>query len=389
MNKTIELMRKATVLAGAGVIFAGAFFQSSFGQPTNAPAADASVDLTPSQLSAIKIEPLGTHVFPVQRSAIGSIDYNEDLSVQVFSSYPGKIITNFVELGDKVKKGQPLFSIASPDLVQAESTFIAALASNILYSNELVRAKSLHGTNGISEREFEQATSDAHTAEGALKAARDTLRVFGLTEGEINQIAASGKVKSDLPVRSPVTGRVTARYAQPGLLVQPGATPAPFAVADLSTKWLVANAAESDSPRLRVGQTVEAALMAYPGRVFHGKIAALGAAVDPNTHRLMLRCVLDDPNDELRPGMLAAVTIEIEAPVNSLAIPMNGVVRDGDGTMAAWVTTDRHHFLQRIIKTGLQNDGRYQVLEGLHPGELAVTDGAVFVSNILYAPPTD
>jgi cobalt-zinc-cadmium efflux system membrane fusion protein len=68
---------------------------------------------------------------------------------------------------------------------------------------------------------------------------------------------------------------------------------------------------------------------------------------------------------------------------------MNGAVRNGDGTMAAWVTTDRHRFSQRIIKVGLQRDGRYQVLEGLQRGELAVTDGAVFLSNILYAPPTD
>jgi len=87
--------------------------------------------------------------------------------------------------------------------------------------------------------------------------------------------------------------------------------------------------------------------------------------------------------------MLVNFVIQVQDPVESVAIPMNGVVRNGDGTMAAWVTTDRRRFSQRIIKIGLQRDGRYQVLEGLRRGEQAVTDGAVFISNILYAPPSD
>ena len=87
--------------------------------------------------------------------------------------------------------------------------------------------------------------------------------------------------------------------------------------------------------------------------------------------------------------MLAGFVIRVQDPVESTAIPMTGVVRNGDGTMAAWVTTDRHRFLQRIIKVGLQKDGHYQVLDGLQRGELAVTEGAIFLSNMLEAPPTD
>jgi membrane fusion protein, heavy metal efflux system len=104
----------------------------------------------------------------------------------------------------------------------------------------------------------------------------------------------------------------------------------------------------------------------------------------------MVRCDIADPNNDLlRPGMLANFTIQVEDPVESVAIPMNGVVRNGDGTFAAWVTTDKQKFVQRIVKIGLQQDGQYQVLEGLQRGEMAVTDGAVFISNILYAPPSD
>jgi cobalt-zinc-cadmium efflux system membrane fusion protein len=403
MKKSTPLIRKATALLTtlAAVVLATVLLKSGSGQPastsppagpaaaSNAPAAEATVSLTPSQLDAIKIETVGTHVFTMEKTAVGSIDYDEDLSVQVFSSYQGKILTATASLGDDVQKGQPLYTIDSPDLIQAESTLIGAAAIFNLTSKELARARDLHGTNGVSEREMEQATSDEQTAEGALRAARDAVRVFGKTDGEIDQMVANRKIDPALVVPSPVKGRITARNAQPGLLVQPGNPPAPYSVADLSTKWMVANVIESDSPLFHVGQTLKATVMAYPGRLFDGKISRLGASVDPNTHRVMVRCDIADPNDELRPGMLANFTIQVQDPVESVAIPMNGVVRNGDGTMAAWVTTDRHRFLQRIVKIGLQRDGQYQILEGLQPGELAVTDGAVFISNILYAPPSD
>jgi len=389
------------VVTVAAIVFATVLMKSGSGQPvnpnppqgavsaSNASPTEATVDLEPGQLNAIKIEPVGTYLFPVEREAIGSIDYDEDLSVQIFPPYQGKIITAFANLGDEVQKGQPLYTVDSPDLIQAESTLIGAAATFVLTSKELARAKGLYGTNGVSEREIEQATSDQQTAEGALKAARDAVRVFGKTEAEIDQIAATRQIDPALVVLSPVAGRVTARNAQPGLLVQPGNAPAPYSVADLSTKWMVANVTESDSPLFRVEQQVQAKVMAYPGRVFEGRISTLGAAVDPNTHRVMVRCEIADPKHELRPGMLASFVIRVQDPVESVAIPMNGVVRNGDGTMAAWVTTDHHRFFQRIIKICLERDGQYQVLEGLQRGEMAVTDGAVFLSYMLEAAPSD
>jgi len=391
----------AAVVIVAAIVVAAVLLKSPADRPanttppqgaspaSNAPQSEATVELAQSQLTSVKIEPVGTYLFPVERAAVGGIDYDEDLSVQVFSPYAGKIITAFANLGDKVQKGQPLYTIDSPDLLQAESALIGAAATFALTSKELARARDLYGANGVSARETEQATSDQQTAEGALKAARDAVRLFGKTEAEIDRIVATRRIDPALVVVSPLTGRVTARNAQPGLLVQPGNAPAPYAVADLSIKWMVANVTESDSPLFHVGQPVQAGVMAYPDRVFEGKISRLGAVVDPNTHRLMVRCEIADPKYELRPGMVASFAIRVQDPTESVAIPMNGVVREGDGTMTAWVTTDRRRFMQRIVKVGLQRDGRYQVLDGLKRGELAVANGAVFLSNILHAAPTD
>jgi len=190
-------------------------------------------------------------------------------------------------------------------------------------------------------------------------------------------------------VRSPITGQVTSVNASPGLEVQPGKAPAPYAVGDVSRKWMVGNVVESDSPLFQLGQSVEVRTMAYPSRVFGGTIIRIYPAVDTNTHRVMIRSQISDPENELRSGMLAEFTVRVQEPTEATAIPANAVVREPDGTMTAWVTTDRHHFSQKVIKTGLRQDERVQVLEGLNYGELVVTDGAVFLSNMLEVPPSD
>ena len=360
------------------------------GVNSNASPSEAGLDLSPSQLNTIKIAPVGSYQFPVEKEAVGNISFVDDLSVQVFPSYQGKLIKSLVELGDEVQNGQPLYTIDSPDLIQAESTLIGAAATYDLTSKELARAKSLYTSDGsVPQREMEQATSDQQTAEGALKAARDAVRVFGKSEAEIDQIITSRRIDPALVVPSPISGQITSFDGPPGLLVQPGNPPAPYTVANVSIKWMLANVVESDIPLFRVGQPVQVRVMAYPDRVFDGKVSKIYATVDPNTHRATIRSEIADPKDALRPGMLATFAIEVQRPVVATAIPANGVVREADGTMTAWVTTDRHHFVQRVIRTGMRTDTQVQILNGLQRGELVVTDGAIFLSNMLEAPPTE
>jgi membrane fusion protein, heavy metal efflux system len=356
---------------------------------TSTPSAPA-LDLSPSQVTSIRIEPVGSYLFPVEREAVGNIDYDGDLAVQVFPSYQGTILKTFAELGEEVHKDQPLYTIKSPDLIQAESTLIGAAATYELTTKELTRAKDLYATDvAVPQKELEQAISDQQTADGALKAARDAVLVFGKTDAEIDQMIASRKIDPALVVRSPIHGKITYKNAQPGFFVQPGNPPAPYSVAEVSLKWMFANVPEGESASFHVGQPVAVRVLAYDGRVFKGRVSKVYETVDPNTHRITIRSDVTDPMNELRPGMLANFVIRVEAPVEAIAMPANGVVREPDGTMAVWVTTDRRHFVQRIVKTDLRNGDRVQILDGLERGELVVSDGAVFLSNMLEAPPSD
>jgi cobalt-zinc-cadmium efflux system membrane fusion protein len=392
-DRQITASRMAIGAAIAGVLAAVLLAACSPKPAAGAHAAAAkgppTLTLDPKQLDLIQIATVSEQQFLPQKQAVGAIDYNEDRSVQVYTPYQGKIITALRQMGDSVRKGQPLYTIQSPDLVQAESTLIAAAGVLDLTNRALARAQHLIGQQGVAQKDLDQAQSDQMTAEGALKAAKEAVKVFGKTDGEIEAVVTSRKVDPVLVVRSPIDGVVTARNAQPGLFVQPGTPPAPYAVADLSTKWMLANAPETDTAAFRLGQPVRVSVPAYPGQTFEGRIAKISPNVDPNVHTLQIRSEIADPKGELKPGMLSNFVILTAAAVTSPALPADSVVREPDGFETAWVTTDRRHFVQRGITIGLLHDGWVQILSGVSPGELVVSKGAVFLDNMLNAPPED
>lgn len=344
-------------------------------------ATKVETELAPEQLQAVKIAPASTATFRIERRAVGNIDFNQTMLVQVFTPYQGRIIQTFANVGDRVTKGEVLFTVDSPDLLNAESNLIQNAGVLILQNANLRRLTETLKGGGGAQKDVDQARSDQQTAEGNLRATRDTLRLFGKTDEEIDQIIKDRRADPALIVRSPIAGLVTQRTAAPGLFIQPGNAPAPFTVADTSTMWMLANVVEAEAPQFKVGQPISVRVDAWPDRVFDGTIAVVGAQVDPATRRLLVRSAIKDPEGLLRAGMFATFTIEVAPPVQSTAVPSSGVVRVGDGSMTVWTTTDRRHFERRIIKSGLQQNDMTQILDGLTPGELVVTDGAVFVSN--------
>jgi membrane fusion protein, heavy metal efflux system len=374
-------------IAAAMLLGAGAYFSAHAGDTPPPGGAGKVVDhdnieLSDSQLQAVDVITVSQQSFPVEKEAVGSIDFNEDLSTQVFTPYQGRIVKLFAKLGDNVSRGQILFTIQSPDLIQADSALIAAAGVLDLTTRALERARQLYEVQGIAEKDLQQAASDQQTAEGALKAARNAVEVFGKTEAEIDRMVKTRTIDPYLVVASPLSGRITARNAAPGLFVQPGNQPAPYSVADISRVWMNASVTESDMPSVRTGQKIIVAVAAFPQRVFHGEISTVGATVDPQLHRGMVRAEIEDPQHELLPGMFASFVIVTGDPAVAAAVPLDGVIREEDGTMTVWTTTDRHHFRKRAVKIGLQHDGYDQILEGIRPGEQIVTRGAIFLDNL-------
>jgi membrane fusion protein, heavy metal efflux system len=389
------IMIVLAVAAGAALFGVRSLFGSTSGpaieetrSKSNSAAQSADpiqfVELTGKQLDGLKIGPAELRSFETLKTAVGTIDFNQNMTVQVFSQYPGKIVQAFSNIGDMVRKGDILFTVDSPDLLQAESTLLASSGMLQLQTRTLARATQLLKAGGSAQKDVDQSTSDQQTAEANFKAAKDAVRIFGKTDAEIEQILAQRKVDSTLFVPSPINGTVVARNAAEGFLTQPGSTPSPYSVADLSTMWMIANVIEADAPSYRVGQEVSVQVPAYPERVFKGRVTTVGSMIDPNTHRQLVRSEIADPDHLLRAGMFASFLIRLADPVQSVAVPVDGVVREGDGTMTVWVTSDRHRFTKRTVNIGIQQqNGWSQIVEGLQAGEVVVTDGAIFLSNKL------
>ena len=386
------------VLVGAGLFWGRGFIERADGQSgrkdqtasiETAPSGSdktadmQSLDLSEKQTATLRIGQVASRDFALLKTAVGTIAFNENLLVQVFSQYPGKILKANFNIGDDVKSGDVLFTIDSPDLLQAESTLLASAGVLELQKRTLARATNLLKAGGSAQKDVDQSTSDQQTAEGNYKAARDAVRIFGKTDAEIDQVVEMRKVDSTLRVPSPISGRIVARNAAPGLLTQPDSTSPPYSVADVSTMWMLANVVETDAPAYKIGQDVEVRVPAYPDTVFRGRVTTVGSMIDPNTRRQLVRSEIDDPQHKLRSGMFASFVTHVGDTAHSLAMPTEGVVREGDGTMTVWVTSDRRRFTRRTVTIGLQQDGWDQILEGLSPGETVVTDGAVFLSNKL------
>ncbi|HEX7923424.1 MAG TPA: efflux RND transporter periplasmic adaptor subunit [Bradyrhizobium sp.] len=375
----------AALLAGAwlttradGVVNAKAAQETA---PQDVNVEQQYVALSDKQAASLKTMAAEQRSFRTLKNAVGSIDFNQNMLVQAFTPNPGRIVDTPLNVGDEVAKGDRLFTIDSPDLLQAESSLLASAGVLELQTRTLARVRQLLKTGGGAQKDVDQATSDQQTAEGNYKAGRDAVRIFGKTDAEIDRIVADRKVDSILVVPSPISGRIIARNAAPGLFVQPGNAPAPYSLADISTMWMVANVIETDAPSYRIGQPVEVRVPAYPNEVFRGRVTTLGLNIDPNSHRQLVRSVIDDPQHKLRAGMLASFTIETEPPKLSVSVPLDAIVREGDGTMTVWVTTDGRKFDRRTVTIGMEQDGWRQILNGLAAGEKVASTGAIFLSN--------
>jgi multidrug efflux pump subunit AcrA (membrane-fusion protein) len=158
--------------------------------------------------------------------------------------------------------------------------------------------------------------------------------------------------------------------------------------ASAGTVWAIADIDEEQVSNIKQDSKVELEYNAYPGEQFSGIISSTGEVVDPNTRKVKVRITLINSQGKLHPGMFGTADFS-EGQLKITAIPTTSVVREDNGTLSVWTTTDYHHFIKRIVRIGQQSDDLYQVIEGVRPGELVVSKGGVYLSNMTQEQPTD
>ena len=365
-------------------------------------APDASTAVEPSlvriderQMSSLTIEAVGSRSFLAEKVATGKIGFNEDAMTPVFSPYTGRISRLLAKPGDAVKRGAPLFEIDTPDLVQAGQDLIAASISVPKARTVLEmatrtedRQHRLYLNKAVALKEWEQAEADLrnagrelHSADSALLAARSRLRAFGKTDDEIEQIESGRQIDRVARVTSPLAGTIVARKVGPGQYVKPDSPDALFTIADLSAVWLLADVYESDVPLIRAGQSVEVRVAAYPNEAFKAHIVYIGASVDPASHRVAVRSVVENRGHKLKPEMFASFRVVTDSEIQSLAVPITAIVHDGNKT-SVWVNVSGNQFARREVAVGIEQGGYVQVLSGLQSGDQVVSEGSIFIGNL-------
>ena len=264
-----------------------------------------SVRVTTDQIHQLRVMKAELHPFRVQKFAVGQIAYNEDTSTAVLTPFSGRVTRLVAKVGDKVKRGETLFEIDSPEVVQPQNDFIAAVTALNKARSQLdlaliveKRLKDLYEGKAAALKEWQQAEAqldaarnDVRSAEISLEAVRARLRIVGFTDEEIAALQGKGSIRRATPITAPIDGTVIARKVGPGQYVRNDTGDALYVVADLTTMWLKAQVPENDIPLVRVGQEVEVKVSALPGRVFKARIAAIGAGhrIDDAAHRRSLR----------------------------------------------------------------------------------------------------
>lgn len=355
-----------TTMATATPRSGGAVESSSGSMSSASPPEQAEPALAPLQISPQRLQSIGVKIAEVQRKSVSdripttgnvAVDETRLAYVQVrFSGYVQKVFVDATY--QYVRKGQPLFTIYSPDLVSTEREFLLAQEN---------------------QRQLSHSSDPDIAADAAslVEAARQRLRQWDVPQREIARIESTGRIQQDLEIDSPVSGYITDREALPNKFAQPDTRL--YTVADLSTIWVIAQVFQNDLGRLKVGDSATLTVDTYPGRTFSGRVDFIYPDIDMTTRTARVRLVFPNPALALKPGMFVNVSLDVPMGEHEV-IPAAGVLQTGTRSLV-FVDHGQGNLEPRDIELGERAGDEYIVVKGLKPGERIVTSANFLIDS--------
>ncbi|MBI5411413.1 MAG: efflux RND transporter periplasmic adaptor subunit [Nitrospirae bacterium] len=310
----------------------------------------------------------------------GKVAYGEDRYSRISSPLQGRVVEVRAKLGDRVKAGDVLMVIDSPDITSAYSDFIKE-ASDLEFSTRAYDlAKDLYETKALALKDLKQAENDLIKARAEFRRAKERLLSLKVPAVELEKPLAEQRIISRFEMKSQLTGTVVERAVTPGQSVGGDPSQVLFTVADLDKLQVVADVYERDLDLVRVGQVAKVTVEAYPGITFPGAIAAVGDVVDPVTRTIKVRAWVTNVEHKLKPEMFARLHIQVGQETSFLTIPKEAVL-EADGKQFVYVVEAEGRYVKREVKVATASADQVRVLEGLQPGEQIVTKGAVLIKG--------
>jgi cobalt-zinc-cadmium efflux system membrane fusion protein len=346
--------------------------------------ADKSLDkpglLTVSgdQLSHLSIVDAKKATWPVDVSTTGTVDWDADHTTQAITQVNGPISRILVDLGAAVKAGDPLLYVSSPDIANAISAYRKARNREQLTKRVVDRQKELLDRGAVAAKDYENNVADYNDATTDVQNSLQALKIFGITRQEIDDAEQQGKpITPELAVRAPISGTIVQKLVSPGQLIQAGVT-ACFTLSDTSTVWVQGHIFDRDLPSIKVGDEVEQTNAGFD-KTFRGRIAYIGALLDPATRTTPVRIVTQNSQGLLKKDMFVSAVVHTSTRSNIIVVPAAAVLRDAQNEPLVYVQVEPGKFAQRSVTIGAFRGGEIEILKGLQEGEKVVADGSLFL----------
>ena len=343
------------------------------GAPAGNEGARDFVKLDPGspRLDFIKIEVVKESSKGTEATLPGRVTFDEDHTQRVASPIDGRVVGILVKPGDKVRAGQPLIQLSSPQVGLLQSDALKALSDLSVSQKAIDRAHKLQGDGAISDKEVAQVEGDFKKAKSDYARAVAQLKALGVTPGE---------PAVNVALRAQIAGVVVERNVLLGQEVRADQAMPLLTISSLDAVWVLGDVYEQDLSAIDQGAHVTVTVPAYPGQTFAGTVTHIGDVVDASSRTVKVRCLVANVDHRLKPEMFAKVLVEHTGGRKFVLVPSKAVLSDGETSLVV-VATEGNVFRARKVEVGPDNEGSVRILAGLTPGEKIVTDGAIFMKK--------
>jgi RND family efflux transporter MFP subunit len=352
--------------------------RSPAGEPSAASTRDVVVVLTKDAVdrAGIEITPVSTLGVPDELRLPGVIEPNAYRQVAVTPVVGGRVVQVSVQLGDRVRRGQPLAQVYSPELAEARTTYVAARAMLDAHDRELQRTQKLVEIGAASRQELERAHAEHAAQTAAVESARSRLQLLGAAVEE--GAARTADENATITVPAPIDGVVIERIANVGLNVDPSVKL--FTIVDLSNVWIIADVYERDLHRVGEGDRATVTTRAYPDLLLEGRVSYIDPQLNAGTRTAKVRVEVANPRGELRLGMYADVAIVSTNAPRVLSVPRSAIQNVGDRQVVyLQLASDAEAFVEREVRIGRSTGDFVEVMSGLMAGDVVASNGSFFL----------
>jgi cobalt-zinc-cadmium efflux system membrane fusion protein len=345
------------------------------------------VQYHPIQLTRAEIENLDIatakaayHSMKSLHSAMGKVLAPQSRMAKVSYAFPARISAVHVKIGDWVEKGQPVLTLESEEVGHAKSEYYKAIADLELARQNYEREKRLFARGVGAQKNTLATEAEFKVAQANLEASEKKLHVLGFSEAEVRSIAETHQIHPEMTIFAPISGRVIEHNAVLGSMIDQ--TTDLMTIVDPTVLWVNAEIFERDIAKIRIGQDVQIAVLAYPGEIFQGKISYIGEIMDQETRTLNVRTEVQNKDFKLKHGMFADVTIILNGAQKVLTVPAEAVLEDNNENIVFVKTGGQ--YAPRIVTVSSEQNGYCAIAEGLRGGEEIVVKNAYMLKSKLY-----